>query len=324
MEFIPDLISSERAMSPKPSSSGAAREIPATPLKPRTFAKRRAPEVDDVKLSLAKKFKEQEVNKHSRHAFTHEGANVYKIGFEKCVYARFQDGVSAIVIGEWKKQSDDTYRRTLEKSITVKKPGFMRLCALIMSGKGDLDKISQCSSGTDGKLTPLYALENGLYFGWGRYNRVNTATVRRYTLGNNGDLIPTKAGVTFGLKTYDGLKELVVDMTLLKELLTVDEANHVTKTLKSALAYDKLKEEVAEEFTELIHQMRGRNAKMVCGSASDDEWAAAEKAILESRYVEAVLLEADQVDVGQVIGLDVKGYLELNALEFRAMFAKLI
>ncbi|XP_055345386.1 uncharacterized protein LOC129593199 [Paramacrobiotus metropolitanus] len=323
MEFIPDFISSQRAASPKPSTSNIAREIPATPLKTRTFAKRRAPEMDDIKLNLAKKFKEQDDTKHPRHAFSHEGSNVYKIGFEKYVYARFQDGVSAIVIGEWKKQSDDTYRRTLEKSITVKKPGFLRLCALMMSGKADLDKNSQ-NCGTDGKLTPLYALESGLYFGWGRYNRVNTATVRRYTFGQNGDLIPTKAGVTFGLKTYDGLKELVMDMTLLKELLGVDEANNVPKTLKSALAYDKLKEEVAEEFTELIHQMRGRNGKVSCGSASDDEWAAAEKAIVESRYVEAVLLEADQVDLGQVVGLDVKGYLELNALEFRAMFAKLI
>ncbi|XP_055352324.1 uncharacterized protein LOC129598446 [Paramacrobiotus metropolitanus] len=96
------------AASPKPSTSNIAREIPATPLKTRTFAKRRAPEMDDIKLNLAKKFKEQDDTKHPRHAFSHEGSNVYKIGFEKYVYARFQDGVSAIVIGEESKATTPT------------------------------------------------------------------------------------------------------------------------------------------------------------------------------------------------------------------------
>ncbi|XP_055352950.1 uncharacterized protein LOC129598888 [Paramacrobiotus metropolitanus] len=264
--------------------------------------------------------------KHARYACTEQGLPVYKIGFDKFALFRWLEGGTKVVLAEFKEQPDGTFKPVdANKYIAMTINNFLRLCGLMLTGKADL--VSSCPPLFDnGKLSPHYCLDDNLYFQWSRYNNMDLATVRRFNLSPNKDLYPTKVGISFGRKAYEGLKELVVDFTLLKEIRDTNEAHDVAADPKPGLASVSLKQELAEIMFRNIreHRENATGRTPMRGIATDEEWNTAEKDVLEKKQIHGVLLLLNQLDVGQCIDLDVDSYLAQFRKEVRAQLDKMM
>ncbi|XP_055343838.1 uncharacterized protein LOC129591962 [Paramacrobiotus metropolitanus] len=310
-------------------------DIPSTPRKnPKRnltfkFPKDRPEDRTELEPIKRQKLVKQEAtyppSKHTRFAFTEQGLPVYKIGFDKFALVRWLGGETKVILAEFKEQPDGTFKPTdANKYIAMTINNFFRLSGLILTGKADLD--SNTSSFDNGKLSPHFCLDDNLYFRWSRYNGMDLATMRRFNLTPNKDLYPTKMGISFGRKAYEGLKELVVDFTLLKEIRDINEAHDITPDPMPGLASVSLKQELAEFMFRKIREHRestiGRTPMR--GIATDEEWTMAEKDILEKKQVHGVLLMLNQVNYEQLLALDLEGYMTQFRTEVRAQLDKMM
>ncbi|XP_055355919.1 uncharacterized protein LOC129601202 [Paramacrobiotus metropolitanus] len=303
MEFLADI----------PSTSTSARKNPKRKITMKISK-------DRTQLEPIKRQKKSDMarsasalpGKHARYAFTEQGMPL--------------EGGTKVVLAEFKEQPDGTFKPVdANKYIAMTINNFLRLCGLMLTGKADL--VSSCPPLFDnGKLSLHYCLDDNLYFQWSRYNNMDLATVRRFNLTPNKNLYPTKVGISFGRKAYEGLKELVVDFTLLKEIQDTNEAHDVAADPKPGLASVSLKQELAEIMFRNIreHRENATGRTPMRGIATDEEWNTAEKDVLEKKQIHGVLLLLNQLDVGQCIDLDVDGYLAQFRKEVRAQLDKMM
>ena len=153
-------------------------------------------------------------------AFKHAGHPVYKIGWDKYFLVEDADGTPMFNLSEWTiSESGDRSRTAKSISLTVEQ--FSRLSGLLMADKADITETEAGEPSADGRTSPMWRLGDLVYFGWSKWDRTNLASVRRYRESKYGDLIPTKEGLSFGLKTYEALKKLIFDLVSTASQFTV-------------------------------------------------------------------------------------------------------
>ena len=212
------------------------------------------------------------------------------------------------VIGEWLKFGQDEWIES-NKQIALNLEQFNKLSGLLLSGQGDWDDMTRGAGCDDGKLTPLYALGGNIYLGWSRYNRTNVVTIRKFFVSPKNDILPTKVGVSFGSRTYEGLKELIRDMTIYEQAAKLEPGKD-----KAGLTLTALKEEVPAMFRSILTRMR-ESTDLPRPEA--EEWKQAEQEVLNKKLVEAVLLTDNQVSPGQLVKLDTKTYVDTHRGAFQ-------
>ncbi|XP_055344936.1 uncharacterized protein LOC129592833 [Paramacrobiotus metropolitanus] len=198
------------------------------------------------------------VNSHPRFAFTQVGRPVYRLGNDKFVYVGPNtDGKIStirIVFGEWKEQPDNSWKASYGKNVSLSKTGFLRLAALMLTEKADMDEAARASAAETGRLTPLYLLDSSMYFGWSRFNGTNVATIRRFEV-KGGDMIPTRYGISFGERCYDGLKGLMKDLQLFKDIAKIQKEQGTQDPIKEGLTFSTLCENIADALAPLVKQL---------------------------------------------------------------------
>jgi hypothetical protein len=265
------------------------------------------------KSSVVRKAKKV-VEEHPKQAFSCKGQPVFKIGFDKYVTVR-KDSELKFVIGEWIKTSHNEWLET-NKQIALSLDQFNKLSGLLLSGQGDWDDLAKNAGCEDGKLTPLYALGSNVYLGWSRYNRTNVVTIRKFYVSPKNDILPTKHGITFGVRCYEGLKDLIRDMTIYGQAAKLDAGQD-----KAALTLSALQVEVPQMLFKILQRMRESTD---LPRPEDEEWKQAEQEVLNKKLVEGVLLTDNQVSPGQLAKLDTQSYLDTNRGTFQAAVKSLL
>ncbi|XP_055334974.1 uncharacterized protein LOC129586021 [Paramacrobiotus metropolitanus] len=263
------------------------------------------------------------ISAHPRFVFAQLGKPVYRLGNDKFVYVGpSTDGkISTIhvVFGEWKEQPNNSWKASYGKNVSLSKIGFLRLAALMLTEKADMDETARASAAETGRLTPLYLLDRNMYFGWSRFNGTNVATIRRFEV-KGGDMIPTRYGVSFGERYYDGLKDLMKDLQLFKDMVKIQNEQGVHEPVKEGLEYPMLCENVAEALAPLVKQLDDGTINQ-CHEEnyrpSDGEWNGAVERFLELRMVHGILFGLDKLSVEQALDLDVAGFLKKHEDQLR-------
>ena len=161
----------------------------------------------------------------------------------------------------------------------------------------------------DGKLTPLYALGGSVYLGWSRYNRTNVVTIRKFFVSPKNDILPTKQGVTFGVRCYEGLKEVIRDMTLYGQAAKLEPGKD-----KQGLKLSALTTEVPIMISKELWKIR-ESTDLPRPEA--EEWKHAEHEVVNKKLVEGVLLMDNEVSPGQLVKLDTQAYLDTHRGAFQ-------
>ena len=76
---------------------------------------------------------------------------------------------------------------------------------------------------------PLVNLRNQIYFTWSRFNGNLVASIRQYFVNSNGDLLPTKKGISFGKRGYDDLKDIVFSGLVILDAAALDNPQRPAK-----------------------------------------------------------------------------------------------
>jgi hypothetical protein len=269
-------------------------------------AKRKAEDAEKPSVKVPR-------GENGQEAFQENGIPVYKIGWDKYISARPNGKSLAVIIGEWKRlPNGKDYQRT-EKGITLTMTQFNRLAGLVMSGRAD------CPTIEDGVST-MHNLGLGVFFSWSKFNRMNLAHIRYYKKNLHGDKVPTKKGIAFGQRCYDGLKDVLLKLTLHKEAAKLG-----TETAGLGLEFKPLKEIVRQKLVEIVVKERELLCEACNGSSelevhscklttpiTEVEWTMAESVLKDKKMVEAVLLANDVVSAQQLTTLDIDGFLAAN------------
>jgi Transcriptional Coactivator p15 (PC4) len=253
-------------------------------------------------------------------AFLEDGFPVYKVGYDRFLSLRLNSSIKDstwlyYILGEWKVGPDGGWVMS-EKVLRLSASQFCRLAGLIMSGNGDL-----VEEGTGERA--MFHLGNGMYFNWGRFNRSNLATVRNFYLNASGDLMPGKQGISFGQRCYDTIKKLLMDGQIFLEIAKLKPGNP-----KDGLDFYKVKPAVHDLLMSQVDKQRA-NICVPCQAPestephtcklattktppTNEEWKAAEEAVIKSKGIEAFLLCHDRVAPEQFVKLNIVEFLEKN------------
>ncbi|XP_055344945.1 uncharacterized protein LOC129592843 isoform X1 [Paramacrobiotus metropolitanus] len=300
----------------------------------RGFTKRKRPGAEDDTKPEAKKVKGGAVTEgtptHPRFAFTQNGKPVYRFCNDKFVYVGTNTDAKKstirVVFGEWKEQPDNSWKATWGKNIVLSKKGFLRLAALMLAGKSDMDKTARASSAETGRLTPLYLLDGSMYFGWSRFSNANVATIRRFNV-KAGDMVPTRCGISFGERCYDGLKELLKDLQLIKDIAKIQKESGTEDPILEGLAYTELDENIADALVPLVKLMDdGTGPKNYTENyrPSDAERNGAVERLQELRIVHGILFGLEKLGIEQALEMDVESYLMLHENRIRGNVGRTI
>ncbi|XP_055344946.1 uncharacterized protein LOC129592843 isoform X2 [Paramacrobiotus metropolitanus] len=223
-------------------------------------------------------------------------------------------------------QPDNSWKATWGKNIVLSKKGFLRLAALMLAGKSDMDKTARASSAETGRLTPLYLLDGSMYFGWSRFSNANVATIRRFNV-KAGDMVPTRCGISFGERCYDGLKELLKDLQLIKDIAKIQKESGTEDPILEGLAYTELDENIADALVPLVKLMDdGTGPKNYTENyrPSDAERNGAVERLQELRIVHGILFGLEKLGIEQALEMDVESYLMLHENRIRGNVGRTI
>ncbi len=219
------------------------------------------------------------------------------------------------------------------RSVVLSSSQFNRLCGVMLNGTADLDEVAKVAPT---QLPPLLHLGRSVYFGWSRYRSTLVASIRVYRQNTKGDLFPTKAGFSFGQRCVDTLKEIMYEMTLMKEAARLQPDIQPL----DGLAYPPVKNMVVN----LIHDFIGKDRKAKCTACIQHEglprdhdgeeeekkkdhscnkllapnqleWRTALALIKAKKCIEAYLLSHELVTAPVVIDLDTSEFFDKSGKE---------
>ena len=71
-------------------------------------------------------------------------------------------------------------------------------------------------------MAPMINLRNNVYLAWSRYHGNKIVSIRQFFVNKEGDLIPTKRGISFAAKAYDELEKILFSLVLIGDGCKLD------------------------------------------------------------------------------------------------------
>ena len=229
--------------------------------------------------------------------FTANGQAVFKISFGKFVWVKAIEGTPWILFGEWKNDAGK-WVETVEKTVAISLDQFMILSGRILDGDAD------CPRELVSSEPHLLNLHDGLFFSWSRYCGTPVANLRFYFIGKNGDLRPSKKGITINSKGFELLKEFIGTFAILKQAAMLED-----RPEREGLKAPGLLEYLTSNCREIILNARLTKIKEQPGTLVNEpiteaELVAAVGSLQKTRKAEAFVLETLAVTAKQFLSLD--------------------
>lgn len=246
---------------------------------------------------------------------TLEGQQYMHFGSSKFIYVKQNNRQEvAFTFGDFTFNNESGAWITNDK-VELNLTQFCILAGHILTGAGDR-KAGQSEAAAQFHLT------NKMYFSWSTFNSIVSCSIRYWKDQADGQKQATRNGISLGMSSYCGLKELLISMLPFRLLVPFG----LSFQQKDGLKYEHLREYVRVKMFAIVEETKLQEC-FACQTLQSDaphdckvptvlqHWLDAENRLVGQRYVEGLLLLKNQTNPKAVTELDVKAYLRKHRME---------